>query len=89
MTANDFKSGCEAVVKHERAKAQSEGVPEIADDLLLIPAPRHILDVPAFPVEAARFLAFTFAPSILWPPLQLGRDSYHAISPVHCRPTTA
>jgi hypothetical protein len=56
MTANDFMSGWDAVVKQERGKAQAEGVPEIADDLLLVSAPRELLDIPSFPAEAARFL---------------------------------
>ena len=56
MNANDFKSGWDAVVRQERAKAQAEGVPEIADDLLLVSAPRGILDTLSFPAEAARFL---------------------------------
>lgn len=43
-------------MKQERAKAQAEGVPEIADDLLLVSAPHGIFDAPSFPAEAARFL---------------------------------
>ena len=56
MTVNDFKSGWDTVVRQERTKAQAEGVPEIADDLLLVSAPHEILSDPSFPVAAARFL---------------------------------
>jgi hypothetical protein len=56
VTANDFKSGWDAVVRQERAKAQAEGVPEIADDLLLVSAPPGSLDTVSFPAEAAHFL---------------------------------
>jgi hypothetical protein len=56
VNANDFISGWDAVVRQERAKAQAEGVPEIADGMLLVSAPRDILDVRAFPAAAARFL---------------------------------
>jgi hypothetical protein len=56
MNTNDFISRWGAVVKQERLRAEAEGVPEIADDLLLITSPPTILDVPSFPLDAARFL---------------------------------
>ncbi|WP_265595042.1 SUKH-4 family immunity protein [Haloferula sp. BvORR071] len=56
MTAHEFKSRWEAVVERKREMAEAAGVPEVADEIILVPAPREILDVPAFPAEAARFL---------------------------------
>lgn len=56
MNNNDFGLRWEAVVSREREKAEAAGVPEIADDLMLVTAPREILDDPSFPSIAARFL---------------------------------
>lgn len=56
MTTKDFISGWNAVVSQKRVKAQVEGVPEIAEDLLLVSAPRELLTVPSFPAASAHFL---------------------------------
>jgi len=59
----------------EHSKAQAEGAPEIADDLLLISAPRELLDTPSFPAEAARFLVEAGLPGSCAPFL-----SFHALA---------
>ena len=56
MNASDFISSWNAVVSQERARAEAAGVPEVADDLVLVTAPPEILDAPLFPPAAARFL---------------------------------
>jgi hypothetical protein len=56
MNSNDFISRWNAVVRDERANAEAAGVPEVADDLLLVTAHRAISDNPSFPSNAARFL---------------------------------
>ncbi len=56
MTANDFTSRWDAVVKEAQAKAEAAGVPGAADDLRLVKAVSAILDTPSFPPDAARFL---------------------------------
>jgi hypothetical protein len=43
-------------VSQKRAEAEAAGVPEVADDLLLVTAPSAIRDSPSLPADAARFL---------------------------------
>lgn len=56
MSSNDFTTRWNAIVSRERAIAEAAGVPEVADDLMLVTAPSAILDNRAFPSNAARFL---------------------------------
>jgi hypothetical protein len=56
MNTIDFISRWNALVNQERVKAEAAGVPEVADDLLLVTAPRAIFDNHSFPSNAARFL---------------------------------
>ncbi len=56
MSSNDFISRWNAVVSRERAIAEAAGVPEVADDLMLVTAPSAILDNRAFPSNTAKFL---------------------------------
>jgi hypothetical protein len=63
MEPDAFKRGWEAVVQQKRAEALAAGVPEVAERLRLVSAPRQLLDTPAFPPTAARFLVGAGLPS--------------------------
>jgi hypothetical protein len=56
MTPAEFAAQWSAFVRQERAKAQAAGVPEVADDLELVSAPKELLNLDCFPKEAAVFL---------------------------------
>jgi len=51
------------VVERERSTAAAHGVPEIADDLLLVLAPQELLTNSSFPTDAADFLTSVGLPS--------------------------
>jgi SUKH-4 immunity protein len=56
MNATDFLSRWSSLIMEHQAKAEAAGVPNVADDLRLITAPRTILSDSTFPEAAARFL---------------------------------
>lgn len=72
MNYNDFISRWNAFVAAERGKAQAEGVPDIADRLLLVKAPHAILDDRSLPSDIARFLVEVGLPRSCAPFLSFG-----------------
>jgi hypothetical protein len=83
MTAADFKSRWEDVLKAERARAAEAGVPEVANDLELVTAPQQILKSPSFPPDAARFLVEAGLPGSCAPFLSFDAVARGPLSLVH------
>jgi hypothetical protein len=72
MTPSQFKTSWGKVVERIRADAQLHGVPEVADQSLLVVAPRVLLEKSSFPRDAADFLTLAGLPSSAAPFLSFG-----------------